>query len=43
MKHAMRAAAERFTARRMLQNYVLDYYLPAVAADPSGDDPPLMP
>lgn len=42
MKHAMRTSAERFTARRMVQEYVRDYYLPAITADPAGDDPPLM-
>ncbi len=42
MKHAIRTAGERFTARRMLEQYVRDYYLPAVVGDPAGDDPPLM-
>lgn len=42
MKDAMRTGGERFTARRMLQEYVRDYYLPSAAADPAGDDPPLM-
>ena len=42
MKHAIRTSGERFTARRMLQEYVRDYYLPSAAADPAGDDPPLM-
>ncbi len=40
MKHAMRTAGARFTARRMLQEYVRDYYLPAATDDGSGDDPP---
>ena len=43
MKHAIRTSGERFTARRMLQEYVRDYYLPSIIADPAGDDPPLMP
>jgi starch phosphorylase len=42
MKHAIRTGGERFTARRMVQEYVRDYYLPSAAADPAGDDPPLM-
>ncbi|OYV62759.1 MAG: hypothetical protein B7Z72_14925 [Gemmatimonadetes bacterium 21-71-4] len=42
MKHAMRTAAERFTARRMVEQYVRDYYLPSIAGDPAGDDPPRM-
>jgi glycogen phosphorylase len=42
MKHAIRTAGERFTARRMLQQYVREYYLPSIAGDPAGDDPPRM-
>lgn len=39
MKHAMRVAGQRFTARRMVQTYATRYYAPAMrgAAD---DDPP---
>ena len=40
MKHAIRTAGERFTARRMLQEYVTDYYVPAAAGERPGDDPP---
>jgi len=40
MKHAMRTAGARFTARRMLQEYVRDYYVPATTDDGGGDDPP---
>ena len=40
MKHALRTAGERFTARRMLQDYVRDYYVPAAAGETPGDDPP---
>jgi starch phosphorylase len=40
MKHAIRTAGERFTARRMVQEYVTDYYLPAGAGDLPHDDPP---
>ncbi|MGH7688024.1 MAG: alpha-glucan family phosphorylase, partial [Gemmatimonadaceae bacterium] len=43
MKHAIRTGGEQFTARRMLQEYVRDYYLPSIVGDPAGDDPPLMP
>ena len=39
---APRAAAgrTRFTARRMVQDYVQEYYAPAIRGEPSGDDPP---
>lgn len=40
MKHALRTALERFTSRRMLQQYVNDYYVPAALGDWPGDDPP---
>ncbi|MGH7752829.1 MAG: alpha-glucan family phosphorylase, partial [Gemmatimonadales bacterium] len=40
MKHAQRVALERFTARRMLRNYVQQYYVPAMKRDAGGDDPP---
>ncbi len=43
MKHAVRTSGERFTARRMVQQYVRDYYLPSIAGDPTGDDPPIAP
>ena len=40
MKHAIRTAGERFTARRMVQEYVRDYYLPASSGLLPDDDPP---
>jgi starch phosphorylase len=39
MRHALRLAGNRFTARRMVENYVQEYYAPAIAGG-SGDDPP---
>jgi starch phosphorylase len=40
MRHAIRLSASRFTARRMVQDYVRAYYVPSMASDPAGDDPP---
>ena len=40
MKHALRVSGSSFTARRMLQEYVGKYYVPAVRGDPTDDDPP---
>ena len=40
MKHALRVTGERFTARRTVQQYVREYYLPASRGDGAGDDPP---
>ena len=40
MRHAIRLAGSKFTARRMLQNYVQEYYAPAIRGEASGDDPP---
>jgi starch phosphorylase len=40
MKHSIKVAGQHFTARRMLQEYVNDCYVPAVRADLEGDDPP---
>ena len=40
MRHALRLAGSRFTARRMLQDYVQEYYAPAIEGEASGDDPP---
>jgi len=40
MRHAMRLAGSKFTARRMLQDYVQEYYAPAIRGEASGDDPP---
>ena len=39
MKHAMHAAGERFTAQRMVRQYVTDYYEPAIRGQ-MPDDPP---
>ena len=40
MRHALRLAGSRFTARRMLRDYVQEYYAPAIHREASGDDPP---
>ena len=40
MKHALRGAGARFTAQRMVREYVTEYYLPAMRGDPPADDPP---
>jgi len=40
MKHALRVSGSFFTARRMLQEYVTKYYVPAVCGDVTADDPP---
>ena len=40
MKHAMRHAARRFTARRMVQEYATDYYRAALEGGGAADDPP---
>jgi starch phosphorylase len=40
MKNALRTAGECFTARRMLQQYVTEYYVPAAAGSEPDDDPP---
>jgi starch phosphorylase len=40
MKHALSAAGQRFTARRMVKDYVRQCYVPAMRGDTSGDDPP---
>jgi glycogen phosphorylase len=40
MKQALRTVGERFTARRMVQQYVQAYYAPALRPDAPGDDPP---
>ncbi len=33
MKHALKEAGEHFTARRMLQDYARDYYVPAMRGE----------
>jgi starch phosphorylase len=40
MRHALRLGGRRFTAHRMVAEYVQEYYVPAVRRDPSGDAPP---
>ena len=40
MRHALRLAGSKFTARRMLRDYVQEYYAPAIYGETSGDDPP---
>jgi starch phosphorylase len=40
MKHALQVAGTHFTARRMVQEYVREYYTPATRGIESGDDPP---
>jgi len=40
MRHAMRLAGRRFTARRMVQDYIQEYYAPAIRGEATGDDPP---
>ena len=41
MKRAISCGGARFTARRMVQEYSRDYYVPALEGDPEGDDPPI--
>jgi glycogen phosphorylase len=41
MKHALRVAGQRFTARRMVRRYADEAYVPAICADLSHDDPPI--
>jgi hypothetical protein len=40
MRHAVRASGARFTARRMVQDYVGAYYAPALAGEVTTNDPP---
>lgn len=40
MRHALRLGGQRFTARRMLTDYVREYYGPAIVGDHGADDPP---
>ncbi|HEX4629069.1 MAG TPA: alpha-glucan family phosphorylase, partial [Gemmatimonadales bacterium] len=41
MKHALRVAGERFTADRMVRQYVTEYYVPAMrGGGEPADDPP---
>jgi starch phosphorylase len=40
MKHALQVALERFTARRMVQQYVTEYYVPALRGALRGGEEP---
>jgi len=40
MRHAIRLAGSRFTARRMVEDYVQEHYAPALRGESAGDDPP---
>ncbi|HWP37084.1 MAG TPA: alpha-glucan family phosphorylase [Gemmatimonadales bacterium] len=40
MRHAMREAGQRFTARTMVQRYVREYYLSILSGNPPPGDPP---
>jgi starch phosphorylase len=40
MKHAIRTAGERFSARRMVQDYAIQFYTPAMRGEASGGVPP---
>jgi len=40
MKHAIRAAGLHFTGKRMLTEYVRDYYVPLIVGDTMPDVPP---
>ena len=41
MKHAIRVAGERFTARRMVREYATQYYVPALRGQPDQDEAPI--
>jgi starch phosphorylase len=40
MRYSIRLGGARFTARRMMQEYVQKYYAPAFRGESSADDPP---
>lgn len=40
MKHALRTSGSRFTARRMVREYVRQSYAPAMRGEMNGDEPP---
>ena len=40
MRHAIRQAGSRFTARRMVEDYAHAYYAPALRGEATSDDPP---
>jgi starch phosphorylase len=41
MKHTLRVAGERFSARRMVQEYADDYYAPAMRGEVPPSVPPI--
>ena len=41
LKEAIKEAGRMFTTRRMVQDYVRKYYVPALQGDAAGDDPPI--
>jgi len=40
MRHTLRTAGARFTAQRMVREYVTEYYLPAMRGEQPADEPP---
>ena len=40
MRHALRLAGPASPRGRMVQNYVQEYYAPAIRGETAGDDPP---
>jgi hypothetical protein len=40
MRHALRLAGTKFTARRMVQDYAQEHYAPALRGEACSDDPP---
>jgi starch phosphorylase len=42
MRNAIRVAASRFTAHRMVRDYTQQYYAPAMRGEGPSDDPPLV-
>ncbi len=40
MRHALRAAGLRFTSRRMMMEYVQDYYVPSIRGETTPDEAP---
>lgn len=43
MRNAIRVAGSQFTARRMVRDYVENYYIPAIRGYATPDDPPVEP
>ena len=40
MRHALRSAGQHFTSRRMLMEYVRDYYVPSMRGETTADEAP---